>query len=1540
MTFRACQRHARALWVLLPAILLVVFTQEVRAGLRMEAVESSSESMILEVDFPALEISRERMNDQAWDVLSMEGSAFMAQPGAPDLPAFHRLLRLPDRSDLQITVLDADFEPLHGLIPAPNQERLHTMAELPLPWLEDKSIYLNNAEYPGILFEKDEPVLLRDARAMKVSFYPVQVNPVTGEGRVLRHLRVRVDFAGENLVNAGSGPLADPTPVLQGQFTSCMVHGEASESGAMETVGFNPGRLPGHYLIFANTQALGASALQNYIEWKRRRGHKVTVVSSTDISFTTTNIRNRIITEYNSADPVDFVLLVGDTEGTYALPSDGTSYDHFYSKIVGNDILGDVAVGRMSCDNATQLTTVCNKIISYESMPYMDNDNWLTRAGFTVGSSACALSMKILSRNVAAELVSRRGYDDIDTNFCVGAGHVVQWFNEGLSFYNYRGWIGMEGLDANQIRNLTQGPRTPVATIFTCSTGDFNGGDDYTEAFFEAGNAATPGGAVACMGFATASTHTRYNNVVVGGYYGGLLEQDLPEVGACLLQGKYELYQTLPPSDQGQASNFANWGNLMGDPGTSQWVGLPAPMTLQGAPTSLGTGADHLALTVLSNGQPVAEAAVCVYQNQGGGVLMQHTLLSDADGQVLLPLDGLVSGTLKLTATQRRHVPVLLDIPVAQQGSDLAVSNVQVDGGSILPGASNQAVTLTLENTGSASISGVISFTMDASYGNLVAPDQTLPELAPGATTVLAPVAISALGTLSDGDELPLMINLSGGASVERMAWLTVAAPQPSPTGTSTPGGPLVPGQSRTLRVNLQNLGSRTAQNLIVSLASNNAYYGQVASPPQSVGSLAAGASTTADFSVLINTLTMVGYQLPLTLSWTTSDGVEGSSELLAVVGTPSVGDPTGPDGYGYWAFESTDTNYDLAPTYGWIPVAPAEGGQGVELNIQDNGNEQDDGVWVTLPFTFTYYGRNYTRAMVCSNGFLAFDDAGFGEYDFRNHYMPSGMGPDAMIAPMWDDHLTTGTTAGVWAWFDATEHRYVISWRGVTANDTGGPNTFQLVLYDPLYHPTMTGDGPFMFQYQDYNDTQSAGTDFPYCTIGIKDETSTRGMTLRNAQVNASTMHSITDGTAVYFTTSAASSLTPPALVLGSPDVQLSLISGDTGADSLLIRNDGELPLIWSATLLDGGLARDSGGPDNFGYIWKDSAEEDGPVYNWLAPEGRVNLAFPDHDGITSPLDLGYTQFFYGEAFTQVQVSANGHITFSGQDGGAQNIQLPSANAPAYMIAPWWEDLKPEAAHPDQVWWWTNNQDSLVVSWDNVPHYNPFIYGGPIRAQVVMKANGEVTIQIGNVGGANYPVNTGGTCGLQGEAGVEGFTFIHNQDVSAQLPWAVRLTPPAWVETEGPTSGLVAGGDSTYVQVRFTTVPGFPLPAGTYETALLLTSNDLNHLQQTVPVALHVSINGTGEGPTRPMATELAGAWPNPFNPSTRVSFTLAQAGHTTVSIHNLLGQEVARLVDASMAAGSHQLIWDGTGQASGLYLVVLESQGVRDEMKVMLLK
>jgi microcystin degradation protein MlrC len=68
-----------------------------------------------------------------------------------------------------------------------------------------------------------------------------------------------------------------------------------------------------------------------------------------------------------------------------------------------------------------------------------------------------------------------------------------------------------------------------------------------TEFFFRGGNATTPGAAVACMGYATASTHTRYNNVMAVGFYHAFLEGDVPEVGSCLVHSKYELFMTLPP---------------------------------------------------------------------------------------------------------------------------------------------------------------------------------------------------------------------------------------------------------------------------------------------------------------------------------------------------------------------------------------------------------------------------------------------------------------------------------------------------------------------------------------------------------------------------------------------------------------------------------------------------------------------------------------------------------------------------------------------------------------------------------------------------------------------------------------------------------------------------------------------------------------------------------------------------------------------------------------------------------------------------------
>jgi hypothetical protein len=1494
-----------------------------------------------EIEFPELLHGQEQLGGITWDLLAMEGAGWIGQPGAPDLPALQQLIEIPDRSDIQLRILEEVSEPLRGLQPLPCQERLHTEAELPLPWLEDAEIYLADELWPGRVFELDEPALLRNRRVVKASFFPVQVNPLTGEGRVIRRLSVEITFDGENPVNTRDFVINDPTPVLRTGIAPMIFNPQVAVDGALrEDVYPNPGRLPGHYLMFAKNAAQNVAAFQDYVDWKRKRGHKVTLVSETDISFTTTAIRNRIIAEYQSDDPVDFVLLVGDTEGSFSIPTDGPSYDHFYAKIEGNDILGDVAVGRLSCDNATQLTTICNKITQYESTPYTEDPSWLTHGAFTVGSSACYLSMKQISRNIAAELVESRGFTDIDTFFCAGSGHVVGVFNSGTSLYNYRGWIGMEGLSFNTLLNLSQGPRTPVVTLFTCSTGDFQSGDDYVEAALMAGNPAVPGGAVACMGFATSSTHTRYNNVVNGGYYNCLIEHDIPEVGICLLHGKYELHMTLPPGDQGSASNFANWANLMGDPGTVQWAGLLGVLEID-APASLSPGEGALMLTVTNENGPVAEAAVALWQPRDAGEDLQSMALTGADGVAFLPWAALEAGTVHLTVTHRRNEPLLLELPVAAADTDAALALESVEGGGLLPGASGQSLSVRLENTGSNDLTGIsVQLDLDPAYGTLSTLSLSPEDLPAGQSLVLGPILINPADDLVDRDIVPMELTVQAAAgSLSRMVALPVVAPALLPTSQSTPFGALEPGETRTLRIAVQNAGQLEGGSLIGHLTCNTPFYGQVATPPLELGSLAPGESTNADFEITVSTEAVIGFPLPLTLTWTSAAGSTGQFQVQATVGTPSQGDPTGPDEYGYWAYESQDSNYTLAPAYEWIPITSFEGGPGTELTgIQDNGDEQDDGEWVDLPFTFSFYGESYTRAFVCSNGFISLAENGFRETDFRNHYLPTGMGPDAMIAPMWDDHMTTGN-AGVWYWHDTEQSRFVITWWACPANQSGGPNTFQLALYDPVAHPTVTGDGPILFQYHTFNDNQSAWTDFDYCSVGIKDHTSTRGLTLLNAHQRPATMHPIAANRAIFWTTMVSTALTPPDISLSESSIELEVMQGGTVRDSLVVRNDGEMPLIWAAHLLDG--PRDSGGPDNFGYVWVDNGEPNGPVFDWLESAEAQDIIFANHDSLSAPMEPGFTMHVYGRAFESFRISPNGYIVFGADEGTSHNLELPHEDAPGWIIAPWWDDLKPDANEPGQVQYWSDGVGEAVVSWNAVSHFNPFIYGGPVSAQLRLRAGGEILLQVADTGGDAYPVNASGTVGIHGLPGTEGLSFFHNEDVSERLPWAVRITPPAWVELHGATSGTLAAGDSTWIRIFFTSMPGYPLDEGVYGGTLRVNSNDPEENVLDLPFELSVILNRVAEGQPLPLRTELRRAWPNPFNPTTMLAFDIAQAGPVTLRVYNLLGQEVARLADGRpLSPGSYELSFNGAQLASGLYVAVLEAAGSRDELKLMLLK
>jgi len=110
--------------------------------------------------------------------------------------------------------------------------------------------------------------------------------------------------------------------------------------------------------------------------------------------------------------------------------------------------------------------------------------------------------------------------------------------------------------------------------------------------------------------------------------------------------------------------------------------------------------------------------------------------------------------------------------------------------------------------------------------------------------------------------------------------------------------------------------------------------------------------------------------------------------------------------------------------------------------------------------------------------------------------------------------------------------------------------------------------------------------------------------------------------------------------------------------------------------------------------------------------------------------------------------------------------------------------------------------------------------------------------------------------------------------------------------------------------------------------------------LQVLVDQYLH-GTDVAGGAALRPLRSHLTPAWPNPFNPVTRVGFELLQPADVRLSACNVLGQEVAVLQDGRLAAGTHSRLFQGAGLPSGLYLLSLQLDGrPADQQKIMLVK
>ncbi|MDO9576805.1 MAG: FlgD immunoglobulin-like domain containing protein, partial [Candidatus Cloacimonadales bacterium] len=133
-------------------------------------------------------------------------------------------------------------------------------------------------------------------------------------------------------------------------------------------------------------------------------------------------------------------------------------------------------------------------------------------------------------------------------------------------------------------------------------------------------------------------------------------------------------------------------------------------------------------------------------------------------------------------------------------------------------------------------------------------------------------------------------------------------------------------------------------------------------------------------------------------------------------------------------------------------------------------------------------------------------------------------------------------------------------------------------------------------------------------------------------------------------------------------------------------------------------------------------------------------------------------------------------------------------------------------------------------------------------------------------------------------------------------------------------------------------------VPNGTYSYNIrAVYSGDYQSALSTDAVIEHVQTYTNND--LIPVATNLEGNYPNPFNPTTSINFSLSEPGYVTLEVYNIKGEMVRTLVNREMEARFHSVVWDGTDNGSkpvtsGIYFYKMKADRYQSIKKMILMK
>ncbi|MCK4409560.1 MAG: hypothetical protein KAW67_05715, partial [Candidatus Eisenbacteria sp.] len=356
--------------------------------------------------------------------------------------------------------------------------------------------------------------------------------------------------------------------------------------------------------------------------------------------------------------------------------------------------------------------------------------------------------------------------------------------------------------------------------------------------------------------------------------------------------------------------------------------------------------------------------------------------------------------------------------------------------------------------------------------------------------------------------------------------------------------------------------------------------------------------------------------------------------------------------------------------------------------------------------------------------------------------------------------------------------------------------------------------------------------------------------------------------------------------------------LAGDDGLSQFVV-----FPLVVGTV-----TTTDPGGPDAHGYYCYDDTDTgytEAPTYSWVELDPsyggsgtELGMVYDDMVDVALPFAFRY----FGEDFNTIGVCSNGNIGMGSQpewETQPRNTPIGAPLGPAGMVAPFWDDLNPNAG--GKVLYknlgggrfaveWSRVQSTYVDSTSGTPYLQTFelvLYDQDVYP--TESGDGEILFQYHTI--ANADTANGATVGIEDLNQTDGLEYSF-----------FRMYPD--------DAAPLAGGSA----IKFTTDPpdGYP---------------------------------STGVDDAVSLGVRVLGNRPNPFNPVTRIAFSIPAAGTAELAVFDIVGRRVATLVNERVEAGPHDVVWDGTNDAggpvaSGVYFSRLRALGEEHSAKMVLLK